>query len=208
MLKGLQPGSTEPEYAGGMTESGVANVGRFVAAGGTLVALDSASELPLATLPVLMRDVTRNQRDSVFFIPGTLLRLQFDNANPVAFGMPPEAPVFFASSPVFGVGRTDDDSGGSGVPETVKVIGRYPSRSLLMSGWLLGEQVLAGRAALVEASVEQGRVVMIGFRTQHRAQTHGTFKILFNSIYLSAIQPAPGPARPSVGKTRQGRRLR
>jgi len=28
----------------------------------------------------------------------------------------------------------------------------------------------------------EGQIVMIGFRAQHRAQTHGTFKLFFNAL--------------------------
>ncbi len=58
-----------------------------------------------------------------------------------------------------------------------------------MSGWLLGESVLAGKDAGVEVAVGDGRVVLIGFRTQHRAQTDATFKVLFNAIYRGASTP-------------------
>ena len=58
----------------------------------------------------------------------------------------------------------------------------YADRDLLESGWLIGEQTLAKKAAMVSAQPGQGRVVLIGFRTQHRAQTHGTFKLLFNAL--------------------------
>ena len=61
----------------------------------------------------------------------------------------------------------------------------------MLSGWLLGERVVANRAAVVEVGVEQGRVVLIGFRAQHRGQSHATFKFLFNAIYWGAAESMP-----------------
>jgi hypothetical protein len=48
---------------------------------------------------------------------------------------------------------------------------------------MLGERAIAGRAAVVDAAVGQGRVILLGFRTIHRGQPHGTFKLLFNALY-------------------------
>ena len=62
--------------------------------------------------------------------------------------------------------------------------GRYPAEELLLSGYAQGEEQVAGGAALIEARVGRGRVVMFGFRPQHRAQSHETFKLLFNALYL------------------------
>jgi glutamine amidotransferase-like uncharacterized protein len=92
--------------------------------------------------------------------------------------MPPQAAAFFSGSQAFEVAESP----------SVRVAARYPSDRLLMSGWLLGEQILAGRAAVVEVRVGAGRVVLLGFRTQHRAQSHGTFKLLFNSLLLNSLQ--------------------
>ncbi|MBA2646066.1 MAG: hypothetical protein H0U81_04625, partial [Pyrinomonadaceae bacterium] len=64
----------------------------------------------------------------------------------------------------------------------VRVIARYAEKHVLRSGWLLGEKYLAGKAALVEVKFGKGRVVLFGFRPQHRAQTWGTFPFIFNAI--------------------------
>ncbi len=66
--------------------------------------------------------------------------------------------------------------------ERYEVVVRQADRDLLESGWLIGEQTLAKKAAMVSAKLGEGRVILIGFRAQHRAQTHGTFKLLFNAL--------------------------
>jgi hypothetical protein len=64
----------------------------------------------------------------------------------------------------------------------VEVLARYVERDILQSGWLLGEQVIARKAAAVSVKHGRGKVVLLGFRAQHRAQTHGTFKLVFNAL--------------------------
>jgi hypothetical protein len=54
----------------------------------------------------------------------------------------------------------------------------------------MGERYLSNKAAVLEAAVDKGRVVLLGFRVQHRGQPHATFKMLFNSIYMGASEKA------------------
>jgi glutamine amidotransferase-like uncharacterized protein len=98
----------------------------------------------------------------------------FDNTNPIAYGMPSAGLALYLNSPAFEV--TAQNS------QDYQVVVRYADRELLESGWLLGEENLARRAAVVSAKLGEGRVVLIGFPAQHRSQTHGTYKLLFNSL--------------------------
>ena len=181
MVNGLAPGSMPDAYTGGMTAQGVANLLEFTASGGTLVAMDRAAELPLSAFGLPVENVTASLRDTDFFVPGSLLRIRIDPKNPVAYGMPEQAAAFFRNSPAFALLRQDAG----------RVVASYPDRDLLMSGWMLGERVLATKAAVLEVPFGKGQVVLLGFGTQHRGQPHGTFKLLFNAILLGASSRGP-----------------
>ena len=49
---------------------------------------------------------------------------------------------------------------------------------------------MAGRAAIVSVDMNPGRVILYGLRPQHRAQTHATFPLLFNALFLSTSENA------------------
>ena len=59
----------------------------------------------------------------------------------------------------------------------------YAQKDVLQSGLLVGEELIAGTPALLQVHCGQGHVVLYGFAPQHRCQTHGTFKLLFNALY-------------------------
>jgi hypothetical protein len=89
--------------------------------------------------------------------------------------MPDAWPVFFETDQAYRLRP------GFGIES--EVVARYPKQGkILQSGWLLGEQVIARKAAAVSVKHGSGRVVLIGFRAQHRAQTHGTFKLVFDAL--------------------------
>jgi hypothetical protein len=60
--------------------------------------------------------------------------------------------------------------------------------SLLLSGWIRGEDKLTRKAAAVAATYGSGRIVLLGFRAQHRAQTNGAFPCVFNALYWSVAK--------------------
>jgi hypothetical protein len=164
-----------PEYRSGFGKEGIDALKTFVQKGGTLVALGRSTEFAIQKLELPVRNVVANQPGKEFFCPGSTLRTRFDNTNPLAYGMPAEGLVLFFYSPAFEILPNDFN-------ERYEVIATYADRDLLQSGWLVGGDALAKKPAMVAAGYGQGKVILVGFRTQHRAQTHGTFKLLFNAL--------------------------
>ncbi len=66
-----------------------------------------------------------------------------------------------------------------------------PRPVLLQSGWILGEDRIKGRAAIVDLGLGDGHIVMIGFRPQHRGQPHATFRFVFNAILGATLKEEP-----------------
>ena len=167
--------SYPPEYRSGIGKEGVEALKAFVEKGGILVALGGASNFAIEKLGLRVRDCTDGMNSKEFFCPGSTLKVTFDNTHPLAYGMPAEGLVLFYSSPAFEIAPSQHN-------ERYETIVRYVDRDLLQSGWLIGEKHLANKAAMVSAALGKGKVILIGFRTQHRSQTHGTFKLLFNAL--------------------------
>jgi len=166
----------------------------FVDEGGTLVAIGGATVVarplgvpvtkPLAYLP--------NEK---FFVPGSVLRVAVDNAAPLGYGFGREVDVFFDRSSVFRL-----EFGNSACPQPCRpstelavtlsaskgrraqVVAWFDTATPLRSGWALGQSHLEGTAAIVDAPLGRGRVVLFGPEITFRAQSHGTFKFLFNAI--------------------------
>jgi len=171
--------SVRPEYRGGIGDIGVDSLQRFVSDGGTLIALGAASDLVVDRFPVPVRNQKRALRRDQHFAPGTILRIQVDTSNPIGYGMAADTYGFYNNSPFFTLVDGFNATRAS-------VIARYPNEDIVASGWLRGEDAMAGRAAVVEVNLRPGRILLFGLRPQHRAQTHATFPMLFNSLYLSA----------------------
>ena len=180
ILNGHSIGRLPLEYVGGIGTEGLANLRAFVEDGGTLICLNRATELPLKYFGLrekgIFNVVEKNNQpnEDAFFCPGSLLRVRIDTKHPIGHGLDNEMAIFFKSGPVFSAER-----GGA------EVIARYPEFNPLMSGWLEGEKRIRQKAALLEVQLGNGHVILFGFKPQHRGQSYGTFKLLFNAIFYS-----------------------
>ena len=150
-----------------------------------VVTFNSSSLLPIDHFNVPLKDVSHSYPSTEFFLPSSILKVDVDNANPIAFGMEETANVLSYGSPVFEFLHTDemDSETADTVPPGMRVVASYPDANPHMSGRLIGEQILHNKPALVEVDYGEGKIILFGFRPQNRAQTHGTFMLLFNSLY-------------------------
>lgn len=189
IIEGHAPGTYPQEYTEGITRAGVESLRAFVNEGGTLICFDASSELAIKEFNLPLRNVLEGVPSSDFYGPGSILQLDVDTSNPIARGMESKTNAYFINSSAFEVTsamRTVSLSG-KGVQaaeqQRVRVIARYAdTERLLRSGWLLGGQRIAGRIALAEVQMGQGRVILFAFRPQHRAQSWATFPFIFNAI--------------------------
>jgi hypothetical protein len=175
IVEGRSRETAPAEFAGGITGAGVENLRKFVEEGGALVCFDAASELAIKGFRLPLRNVLEGVRSSEFYGPGSILRLEVDTSNALARGLAREVDAYFINSSAF-------DLTGGDAASRVRVVARYSERDVLRSGWLLGERYLAGKIALAEVPLGRGRVVLFGFRPQHRGQTWGTFQFIWNAI--------------------------
>jgi hypothetical protein len=185
-----EPAQVPAEYRdqlGNVTvEKTVPQLRAFLENGGTIVTIGSstvlARHLGLPVQDALVERAAdgseRHLPNEKFYIPGSILRMAVDPSQPAAWGMADHADVMFDESPVMRLGPDAEARG-------VHRIAWFDSDRPLRSGWAWGQQYLANGVAAAEADVGRGKLFLFGPEITFRAQPHGTFRLLFNSLYAS-----------------------
>jgi len=110
-------------------------------------------------------------------VPGSLVKVNLLEDHALTVGMPGQIgvfsrgmPVFRTSLPIFDMDR--------------RVIGTYPEKDVVMSGYGANTEKLGNKAAMIWLKKGKGQFVFYGFGPQFRASTQGTYKLLFNALLL------------------------
>ncbi len=178
IMEGTRGVFQRPEYRGGVGEDGSRAIQQFVREGGTLVTLDEAADFAIEELGLPVRNTLRDVPSSRFYCPGAVLSIYVDNENPLAYGMEAETSAYFLNSPAFELTAPF-------TTREARAVVKYPATNPLQSGWIGGPEYLYDKVAAAEVSYGKGRVALLGFRAQFRAQPQATFKLLFNAIHWS-----------------------
>jgi hypothetical protein len=157
----------------------------FTEAGGTIITIGSSANLAYHfKLPVrnaLVEMVNGKERalpGEKFYIPGSVMQVAVNNDHKANWGMKPTADVYFSASPVFNLLPNATATG------EVTPLAWFASDKTLRSGWAFGQSYLQQAVAAFEAKVGKGKLMVYGPEITFRGQTHSTYKMLFNQLYL------------------------
>lgn len=155
----------------------------FLEKGGQIITVGAATSLAYhLDLPVTnaLVEIAGGKEKSLtgdkYYIPGSVLEMHVDNSSPANFGMGDKANVLFNNSPVFKLAP-------GAALQGVKPLAWFGTEEPLKSGWAWGQQYLKNGVTAFEAQVGKGKLYAYGPEITFRAQSHGTFKMLFNGLY-------------------------
>nr|MBP7483426.1 hypothetical protein [Lacunisphaera sp.] len=179
-------------WTGSITEEkSIPALRQFTEQGGSIVTIGTSTNLayhlgvPLRNALVEMGAQGKERRlpRDKFYVPGSILSAAIDPSAPLAWGLDATADIYFDNSPVF---KLLPDA----VAKGVKPVAWFADASPMRSGWAWGQSYLADGIVALEAPVGTGKLYLLGPEVAFRAGTHGTFKLLFNGLYLSTAKPA------------------
>lgn len=153
----------------------------FVENGGQILTVGSSSDLVYHfNLPVenpLMetgKDGKKIKLSNVkYYVPTSILKAEVDITKPENYGLTKDLNIVFNNSPVFKFQNTDQ----------LYSLGAITTDKSLLSGWAHGQQYLKDVNIGLVSKMGKGKLVAIGPEITNRAQSHGTFKMLFNQLY-------------------------
>lgn len=174
LVNGFSAKDEPAPYAGGIGEDGGAALKKFVEDGGTLIAVNNASDAIIDLFDLPVTNVLKGLKSEQFFCSGALLAIQVAQGTAVSPGMAANPVVMFERGPAF-----EPKAGFQG-----KVLASYAQDGTpLRSGVILHPEKIQGKAAALEVPYGKGKIYLYGFQPEWRGQAHGTYKLLFNLMY-------------------------
>ncbi len=167
----------------------IPQIKKFVDSGGSVVTVGSSTTMAEVLGVPVSNHLTEKGPDGKdrplpaekFYIPGTLLKANIDNTQPLAFGMPNQVDVLYDNSPLYTLAP-------DAAQKKTTSVGWFSGSDSVSSGWAWGAQYLTGGTAIAEAKVGEGSVTLLGPEVTFRGQPHGTYKLLFNGVYAGTTQ--------------------
>lgn len=164
-------------------ENTVPRLAEYLNAGNTVLTIGTstvlAEKLGLPVTNHLVNSAGIPLKPEEFYAPGSILHIRVDPSNPLAYGMNERTDISFQrTSPVL---RLKPDADKQGITQ----IGWFDDDDALRSGWAWGQDALFGGTAIASAKVGEGDLHLFTPEILFRGQSHGTFQLLFNGIYLA-----------------------
>ncbi len=181
-----------PEYTKGIGEKGKERLMTFLDRGGVIISWGRSAQMFLGVLKINLgndkkeefqlpvQDISEEVKKAGFSCPGSLMKILLAEDHPLTIGMPKEIGVFFRGRPVFTTSIPAFDMDRA-------VIGTFPEKDILLSGYCENEEKIGNKTAMVWLRKGRGRLVLFAFNPQFRASTDVSYKLMFNSILLPDI---------------------
>lgn len=185
--------SYPPEFTKGIDKEGMPNLTAFIDQGGIVVSWGSSTGLFDGSLEIKkgkkveeefqlpFSDVSKKLEKAGLYCPGSLVRVLLREDQPVTLGMEGEIGVFYRGRPAFTTSFPNFDM-------DRRVLATFPEKDILMSGYCEKEELLGNKTGLVWLRKNKGQLVLFGFSPQFRASTPVSYKLVFNSLLLPAVE--------------------
>jgi hypothetical protein len=182
-----------PDYTKGMDEEGLQQLMEFVNEGGKIVGWGQSTELFMGKQSIKNNEGEKENfklpidneaseiKENGFYCPGSLVKLNLEDNQVFTWGMPEKTGVFYRGEPVFSTSIPVFDM-------DRRVLGSFPEKNLLLSGYAEKEKQVGGKPAMVWVRKGKGELILFSFNPQFRASTQATYKLIFNSLLFSKIE--------------------
>jgi hypothetical protein len=178
-----------PEYTKGIGKTGMEKLMAFLESGGIVISWGGSTPLFLGKLEIVrgkeekeefqlpVQDISESLQKSGLYCPSALMKTLLLEDHPLTLGLPREIGVIFNGNPVFATSVPIFDM-------DRRVIGKFPEKEILMSGYCEKQETLGNKTNLVWLKKGKGQVVLFAFSPIFRASTQAAYKLLFNALLL------------------------